>query len=215
MMDFKNRRTPLWQMVLISLSIHCAVLLILLYTFPKKPADPAKIIPISVVFETPAPDPVSPPVATRPVAKQVDKTPPKKPIVKQNIASSKAAPVQKQVQTSALPPSPTPTIQKGTAEKTGAVYDYFTHVQAHLEKHKNYPRRARMQNMEGKVVITVTIDRSGNMLSRHLIESSNYPTLDKAAFETLTTANPLPPLPESIPQSTLTLDIPFAYALND
>ena len=60
----------------------------------------------------------------------------------------------------------------------------------------------------GTVVIEVTIVRSGAVRSARVARSSGNPPLDLAALAAVSTA-PYPPLPASIADDALTLQIPF------
>lgn len=91
--------------------------------------------------------------------------------------------------------------------------DYFAHISALLEKHKTYPRRARLSGMEGDVTITFTINREGEVLASRLLQSSGYSILDRAALEALSRAMPLPSVPATITGPTLTISVPFGFHL--
>ncbi len=99
------------------------------------------------------------------------------------------------------------------AEKNGDELHYNSLVRALLEKHKTYPRKAQKRKIEGVVEIIFTIDITGEIISKHLKKSSGSRTLDKAALQSLERANPLPPLPEKLGTSKLTLTVPFGFFL--
>ncbi|WP_266168557.1 energy transducer TonB [Dyella subtropica] len=59
----------------------------------------------------------------------------------------------------------------------------------------NYPDAARRQQLHGDVLLTVTLNRDGKVMSIEIINSSGQPLLDKAAERIVRLAAPFPPLP--------------------
>lgn len=92
---------------------------------------------------------------------------------------------------------------------------YLDDVKYWLEKHKIYPRRARMKGIEGEVTITITFTRQGNIMRQKLTQSSGYDILDQAAFDTISAAAPLPTIPSDIKGQDMTLTVPFGFFLAD
>ncbi|HRK57231.1 MAG TPA: energy transducer TonB [Burkholderiaceae bacterium] len=91
--------------------------------------------------------------------------------------------------------------------------DYLSRLKAWLEQHKAYPRRARLQAIEGEVMIAITFDRSGRVLAQQLIASSGHASLDRAALAAVESANPLPAIPPELPHQQMTLNVPFGFHL--
>lgn len=60
----------------------------------------------------------------------------------------------------------------------------------------NYPDTARRQNLHGDVLLTVTLDRDGKVMSIEVIGSSGQKVLDQAAERIVRLAAPFPPLPQ-------------------
>lgn len=77
---------------------------------------------------------------------------------------------------------------KGNAAYVGTLFSW-------LEKYRQYPRRARLTNTEGTVMLRFRIDRDGNLLAWNIVRSSGSPLLDKAVEDMITAANPLPKIP--------------------
>ncbi|HEF6780568.1 TPA: energy transducer TonB [Campylobacter jejuni] len=75
----------------------------------------------------------------------------------------------------------TQTIVSGNAKEQ--VKSYQALLMAHLTKFKKYPQEAIMQKQEGVVRIRVSIDESGNVLSKELKKSCPYAALNDEAFK--------------------------------
>ncbi|HEF2961772.1 TPA: energy transducer TonB [Campylobacter jejuni] len=74
----------------------------------------------------------------------------------------------------------TQTIVSGNAKEQ--VKSYQALLMAHLTKFKKYPQEAIMQKQEGVVRIRVSIDESGNVLSKELKKSCPYAALNDEAL---------------------------------
>jgi TonB family protein len=64
---------------------------------------------------------------------------------------------------------------------------------------------------EGLVKISFLIDRSGNLLSSEIAESSSIPAFDVEALAILKRAHPFPPPPEGIGGAFVTLNVPIRF----
>jgi periplasmic protein TonB len=84
---------------------------------------------------------------------------------------------------------------------------------AWLEKHKNYPRRAKRLRIEGEGMLRILIDHTGETQQVSLKQSTGNRLLDKAALEMVRQANPFPPMPENDPRQTLEFIVPVAFML--
>lgn len=95
----------------------------------------------------------------------------------------------------------------------GAPADYLTALQAWLERHKEYPRQARLRRQEGTVLLSFTFDRGGRVLDHRIARSSGHAALDREVAAMLARAQPLPPLPEAMAQAQLQVTVPVVFAL--
>lgn len=82
-----------------------------------------------------------------------------------------------------------------------------------LQKHKRYPRRLQRRGVEGEVLLSMTIGRSGALLEYRIEQSSGEPLLDKAAVQLLQDAEPMPALPETMKTGEYAVSVPIRYFL--
>jgi len=82
-----------------------------------------------------------------------------------------------------------------------------------VEELKRYPASARVDRAEGKVVVKAVINEDGNLGEVEIFQSSGYPTLDKAAVETMRQAAPFH-LAHPLGQPRMTIKIPMSYRLD-
>ena len=96
---------------------------------------------------------------------------------------------------------------------TGREKKYFGELKRWLDKHKDYPAAAKQEKQQGTVVVWFSINRNGEITVSKIKKNSGNPLLDQAALDLLQKANPVPPIPDSITQETLSIAIPIDYSL--
>jgi len=95
----------------------------------------------------------------------------------------------------------------------GSSRDYAATVLAWLERHKEYPRRARLRRQEGTAMLYFVVDRSGAVLEYRLQSSSSHRALDEEVLAMIERAQPLPPMPEDMERERLELIVPVEFFL--
>ncbi len=82
-----------------------------------------------------------------------------------------------------------------------------------IQRYKVYPQEARRQNMHGRGVIRIRINRQGTIVYRIIEQRTGYDMLDKAMLEMVQRANPVPPVPANYPRSGELLEflVPVSY----
>lgn len=95
----------------------------------------------------------------------------------------------------------------------GAAADYLARLQAWLERHKEYPSRARQRRQEGTALLQVEMDRDGRVLSYRLENSAGHAALDREVEAMIRRASPLPPLPPEMPQQRLSFVVPVEFRI--
>ena len=106
----------------------------------------------------------------------------------------------------------------GAATPTGgsaprANTDYLALVQAWLEKHKEYPYRARLRREEGTAVLYFVVDRDGRVRDSELRQSTGHALLDREVLAMIERAQPLPRVPGDPNSVPLELIVPVRFRL--
>ncbi|EDI9011295.1 TPA: energy transducer TonB [Campylobacter coli] len=109
----------------------------------------------------------------------------------------------------------TQTIISGNAKEQ--IKSYQALLMAHLAKFKKYPQEAIMQKQEGVVRIRVSIDESGNVLSKELKKSCPYAVLNDEVLSLFKRASPLPKPPKEILKDgeKISFVMPIDYNIKD
>jgi protein TonB len=95
----------------------------------------------------------------------------------------------------------------------GKAVNYMAILQAWLEKHKEYPRNARLRRMEGTTLLYFVMDREGKVLDFRIQKSSGFDLLDHEVEAMIQRAQPLPQMPDSMSQARLELVVPVQFLL--
>lgn len=109
----------------------------------------------------------------------------------------------------------TQTIVTGNAKEQ--IKSYQALLMAHLAKFKKYPQEAIMQKQEGVVRIRVSIDESGNVLSKELKKSCPYAVLNDEVLSLFKRASPLPKPPKEMLKNgeKISFVMPIDYNIKD
>jgi len=194
---------------------------------PPQPPSPSQTTAALPEAEIPPkiaapPSPASDPPVPVPAHKSRPKMPPKTP--------AKIAPKTPQVQAAAPAAQPTtpPPDSSGMAPAgqglpaqgapaTSAFHDPVSWrgaLLARLERFKRYPAESQTNHEEGTVMLHFTMDRSGRVLSAHIVGSAHHPLLDEETLSLVRRAQPLPAPPDSIRGETLSLTVPVEFYMN-
>jgi periplasmic protein TonB len=85
-------------------------------------------------------------------------------------------------------------------------------IMRRMEAIKRYPAEARLERVEGKVVLKAIVTREGNVEAVEVFRSSGHQSLDRAAVELLRLAGPFH-FPHSLDKPHMTVKIPMDYRL--
>ncbi|MBH0210090.1 MAG: energy transducer TonB [Nitrospira sp.] len=78
---------------------------------------------------------------------------------------------------------------------------------------KHYPSEARMNRLEGRVVVRVVIDEQGRLLDATIATGSGHALLDHAALDVIRRSCPLS-LPQALGRHQIVLRVPIQYRLD-
>lgn len=101
------------------------------------------------------------------------------------------------------------------AEAKAAQADWQARVLGHLRQYRRYPRAAESGGQQGVVLLAITLDRQGRVLSLALRRGSGYPLLDAEALATVRRATPLPPPDAAVPGDPVQVDVPVSFSLRE
>ncbi len=85
---------------------------------------------------------------------------------------------------------------------------------SHIAKYQHYPKEARNAGIQGAVQIVFTMRRDGTLADIWVQTSSGYAALDAAALDTVRKAQPLPGIPNELPDR-LNILIPVAFGASN
>jgi protein TonB len=158
----------------------------------------APVITESPAIEKPAEAPVA--VPAKPAAQM---PPPAPPAILEQTAKPDSVPAQ----TAAIAPAP-------TNEPAKRDYGWLSEaILRQVEELKRYPAAARIERAEGRVVVKAVINEDGSVGEIDIVQSSGFPSLDKAAMETIRQAAPFH-LPHPLGRPRLTIKVPISYRLD-
>lgn len=161
---------------------------------PELPAAPK---PVAVLVPPPKPKP-------KPVKKVVKKLPKED---RKPPAPRTSAPVHTQAapgQSSAAP-------RQGSAGSQASFSSWHSQVGAHIQRHVHYPEAARPQ--VGTPSLAFTLDRSGRVLSAHVVRSSGSAALDQEAVAAAHRASPFPAPPPEMGGGSFHFTVPIRFHL--
>jgi periplasmic protein TonB len=95
----------------------------------------------------------------------------------------------------------------------GSTADYKAMLLAWLERHKVYPRRARLRRQEGTAELYFVVDRQGQLLEYRLAKSSGHKLLDEEVTAMIERAAPLPAVPDDPQALRFVFNVPVSFDL--
>lgn len=92
--------------------------------------------------------------------------------------------------------------------------DYMALLKARIFEAWIYPEEAIMNDQDGVVKISFTLDRSGQVIDMGIDRSSGSPSLDTAAVYAIKKAGPFGPFTDEVSDETLKITGSFCYVLD-
>lgn len=193
---------------------------------PEAPPTPAPTVETVTARDVVTPKPPAPeprPTPPRKVAADAPKRPaPAEPVKVANATPPSGAPASAadtagEASSQAAGGQPARSSVSGApsqvATTAGGAADYMSQLRAWLEKHKEYPSRARRRRIEGTALLVFVMDRDGRVLSHRIERSAGDASLDRAVEDMIERAQPLPPMPDSFRQARLEVRVPVQFML--
>lgn len=81
-----------------------------------------------------------------------------------------------------------------------------------IDAHRFYPPEAEEEGLESTIVMRITIDNAGRLLSVTVVRGNEVPVLARAALATIQKAQPFPPPPKEL-GDRITLDVSVDYRI--
>lgn len=102
------------------------------------------------------------------------------------------------------------TIDQGTGRsRRRAQVTWQKELLAHLDKYKHYP--SERSNQSAEIVIRLTLDRTGRVVSADVSRSSGDSAFDHAALAMVERASPVPPPPPLVADEGLVFSLPVIF----
>ena len=100
----------------------------------------------------------------------------------------------------------------GGAGSRGVRASYATQLRRWIERHKRYPRSAKMRGVQGQGVVRIVINQSGRVLKSTLIKSAGDRYLDDEIRSLPMRASPAPKPPKEFSGARHTLTLPVRFS---
>jgi len=91
--------------------------------------------------------------------------------------------------------------------------EYLSKVKKLIEKNKKYPKSAKRLKQMGKVYLSFTIGKNGEIRNVKISKGSKYKRLNKATLEILSKINKFDPIPKELKKSTWNITVPVVYKI--
>ncbi|MBL8583635.1 MAG: TonB family protein [Rhizobiaceae bacterium] len=162
---------------------------------------------VAMAVPEPRPERVEPVEEAKPEPKKEAK-PTKKaaPRATKQPAPAASAPSRKSAEDAPKAASPK---AQGATGKSVSPARWQSRVNAHLNRHKRFPRGA---STNGVVTVRFTINPSGAVQSVSVARSSGDPALDSAAVDMVNRASPVPAPPPEIAKPRMSLTVPVRFS---
>lgn len=136
----------------------------------------------------------------KPVEKVVKKPEPKKVFEKEQVPQEVSQKAQKSEKIN-------PKVLKAVEN------EYLLKLKRLIDKNKKYPKAAKRLNQTGKVYLSFTIGKNGEIKNVRISKNSKYSRLNKAAIEILTKIKKFEPIPKELNKNSWDITVPVAYQI--
>mgnify|MGYP000017613539 CR=1 FL=1 len=140
-------------------------------------------------------------------------------------AAATSAAEAKPVQVAMAKPQPAPVIEEEEEElfidpeiyriqQATLLKLYKSSVIKRTLRQVQYPKNAVRRNQQGKVLLDITVDRTGQILSIFAKEEARYNSLNDAAVAAVNAAGDFPAVPAALEGQKVTVTVPVTFKLN-
>jgi protein TonB len=130
------------------------------------------------------------------------------------IAIAPEAPTQSiQVQVAPAPTPPAPPAPPAPAATGETQQSYLARLLAYLNRFKRYPAEARAARITGVVMLHFVMDKTGDVSTAEISQTSGKPLLDAEALALIERAQPLPAIPADFGKDTINAIVPIEFSL--
>ena len=217
----ERRGLSRWTLAGVTILIaHAAIVAAVMVWYARRPVEPNILPAIAVTLapvESSSPEVQDQDIGVGPTMQQAEAAPPEPPKVEEKQEEPVVQPpppqqeaevtlpkVEKEVEEpKPVPQPPAPETRAppksdhvGQFSEAGAKA-YNALVFGHLQKFKRYPSAAH--GKLGKVVVSFTVNRAGEVIESAVTKSSGNNVLDREAIDILRRASPFPPFPAAKP----------------
>lgn len=96
----------------------------------------------------------------------------------------------------------------------GLLISFFRRFRNKIEGVWNYPQEAVYKEMQGNLILKITVDREGELLDVDLVASSGHELLDYEAIQAVYRAAPFGPLGKHYPHPDMKIMANFSYTIS-
>ncbi|KAB7888160.1 energy transducer TonB [Poseidonibacter ostreae] len=91
--------------------------------------------------------------------------------------------------------------------------NYLSKLQRLIEKNKKYPKSAKRLKQMGKVYLSFTIAKNGEIRNVKISKNSKYKRLNKATREIMSNIKKFDPIPKELNKSSWAITVPVVYQI--
>jgi len=106
-------------------------------------------------------------------------------------------------------------LQEAIQRRKLAQATYEQHVVAHLDRYKEYPKKAERRSLEADVVVSLELARDGSVIRYAIEETSEWSFFDEEVLQMIERAVPFPEAPPVLAGSSFRFLIPVNFTLPD
>jgi protein TonB len=208
------------------LTLHAVAAVLILRWYQNLPPPSSAPPAVTMIELAPLPTPPAPAVAVPPPPPEPQVQPQEEPVpVAKPIVQPKPHPLVKRIERPQRQAQPTQTVESTApvaaptpppaqpSVSPQAIPSFSALIAAQLERYKRYPDLAKRRGEQGVVKLRFTLSRSGGVSNAQIEHGSGYADLDNEVLALVQRAQPLPQIPANIPDNTLDIHVPVAFAL--